>query len=80
MDTSMLGFTVDLRSIALGERTYRAFRLDKRGRVASAEIIAADNDEQARGIAETLASEHGLELWERKRRLARYPQWAAVVQ
>ena len=53
-------------------RAYRVFRLDRHGRVASAEIIPAASDDHARSIAEMLPNGHNLELWERTRRLAYY--------
>ena len=56
------------------DRAYRVFRLDKEGCVASAEIIPAVNDDHARSIVEQLPNVHGLELWERTRRLGSYPQ------
>ena len=61
------------------EPVYRVFRLDKRGCIASAEIISADCDEQAGVIARTMPNGYGLELWERTRRVAQYPQQATVA-
>ena len=55
-------------------RAYRVFHLDSHGRVASAETIPAASDDHARSIAERLPNGHGLELWERTRRLAHYPR------
>ena len=55
------------------DRAYRVFRLDRHGRVASAEIIPAVSDDHARTIALMLPNGHGLELWERTRRLGCYP-------
>lgn len=55
-------------------RTYRAFHLDERGCITSAEIILVGSDDEAKAIAQMLARSHGIELWERGRRLARYPQ------
>lgn len=70
--------TVDLQSVAPGERTYRVLRFDKRGGILSTEIIAADSDEQASVIAQTLQDGYGLELWERTKLLAHYPHCAAL--
>ena len=58
------------------DRAYRVFRLDRQGRVASAEIIPAASDDHARTIAGMLPNRHGLELWERTRHLGRYPHAA----
>ena len=60
-------------------RAYRVFRLDSHGRVASAEIIPAASDDHARSIAEQLPNGHGLELWERTRRLARVPRGGEAI-
>lgn len=56
-------------------RIDRVFRLDTWGCIVSAEIIAADSDEDAGIIARTLPNGHGLALWERTRRLGRYPRY-----
>lgn len=73
----MLELTAIPHSGTLDNPTYRAFRFDKTGHIASAQLITASNDEQATDIAQTLSSQHGLELWERTRRLAHYPQHAS---
>ena len=73
VDTSHSVPHADPRFDFTDDQTYRVFHLDKYGRVASAEIISAESDEQAIGIAQALQNGHGLELWERTRLLAHYP-------
>jgi hypothetical protein len=53
-------------------RAYRAFRLDRAGRVYSAEIVAAEDDSQARRRARALVGRDAIELWERTRFLGRF--------
>ena len=52
---------------------YRAYYLGRNGRIVAAEVIPADNDEDARAFADTLRADHQIEVWERGRRLAVYP-------
>lgn len=53
--------------------TYRVFHLDHLGAVCRAEIIDAASDDEARCIAASVSSAHGIVLWERDRFLAQYP-------
>jgi hypothetical protein len=53
-------------------RAYRAFKLDRAGRVASAEIVAAEDDVQARRQVRAMAERNVVELWERTRFLGRF--------
>jgi len=53
-------------------RVYRAFKLDRAGRVASAEIVSAADDGQARRQARTMVERATVELWERTRFLGRF--------
>ncbi|MGU3663163.1 hypothetical protein ACLBX9_03060 [Methylobacterium sp. A49B] len=56
-----------------GQRTYRAYHLDRDGSVRRAEIIHAETDDEAKVIAATLVNGCGIELWERARFLGSYP-------
>jgi hypothetical protein len=51
---------------------YRAFRLDKSGRVESAEIIQVTGDDEAKAGALKLVDGRTIELWDRDRRVAIY--------
>ena len=51
---------------------YRVFRLDKSGRVQSAEIIQAAGDDEAKVGALKLVDGQTIELWDRDRRVAIY--------
>ncbi|MCJ2134833.1 hypothetical protein MKK69_12310 [Methylobacterium sp. J-026] len=53
-------------------RAYRAFKLDRAGRVASAEIVAAEDDGQARRQVRAMVGRCTIELWERTRFLGRF--------
>jgi hypothetical protein len=53
-------------------RTYRAFKLDRAGRVFSAEIVSAEDDTQARRQARAMVEREAIELWERTRFLGRF--------
>ncbi|MCJ2143359.1 hypothetical protein [Methylobacterium sp. E-066] len=53
-------------------RAYRAFKLDRAGRVSSAEIVPAEDDTQARRRARAMVRDAAVELWDRTRFLARY--------
>jgi hypothetical protein len=52
-------------AIPLGERVYRAFRLDAYGYVEAADEIRALNDEQAEVAAPKLVDGQTIELWDR---------------
>lgn len=53
-------------------RAYRAFRLDRAGRVFAAEIVPAEDDTQARRRARAMVERDAIELWERTRFLGRF--------
>ncbi|MDF2602564.1 hypothetical protein [Methylobacterium brachiatum] len=53
-------------------RAYRAFKLDRAGRVFSAEVVPAQDDTQARRRARAMATDEAIELWDRTRFLGRY--------
>ena len=53
-------------------RAYRAFKLDRAGRVFSAEIVTAEDDTQARRCARAMVEGDAIELWERTRFLGRF--------
>ncbi|MCJ2122573.1 hypothetical protein [Methylobacterium sp. J-077] len=53
-------------------RAYRAFKLDRAGRVFSAEIVPAADDTQARRRARAMVADAAIELWDRTRFLGRY--------
>ncbi|ACB24232.1 hypothetical protein ABID82_004985 [Methylobacterium sp. PvP062] len=53
-------------------RAYRAFRLDRAGRVRAAEILSAEDDTQARRRARAMVGRDAIELWERTRFLGRF--------
>lgn len=53
-------------------RAYRTFRLDRSGRVCSAEILSAEDDTQARRRARAMVERDAIELWERTRFLGRF--------
>jgi hypothetical protein len=53
-------------------RAYRAFKLDRAGRVASAEIVAAEDDGHARRQVRAMVERNTIELWERTRFLGRF--------
>ena len=53
-------------------RAYRAVKLDRAGRVASAEIVAAEDDGHARRQVRAMAARSTIELWERTRFLGRF--------
>lgn len=57
---------------AARNRTYRAFKLDRAGRVFSAEIVPAEDDIQARRRARAMVEREAIELWERTRFLGRF--------
>ncbi|MBE7246336.1 MAG: hypothetical protein INR63_15415 [Actinomycetospora chiangmaiensis] len=65
----MLALTAET---ARRSRAYRAFKLDRAGRVASAEIVAAEDDVQARRQVRAMAERNVVELWERTRFLGRF--------
>ena len=53
-------------------RAYRAFKLDRAGRVASAELVAAEDDSHARRQVRAMVERNTIELWERTRFLGRF--------
>ncbi|MCJ2090334.1 hypothetical protein MKK88_30760 [Methylobacterium sp. E-005] len=57
---------------ACRSRAYRAFKLDRAGRIASAEIVAAEDDGHARRQVRAMAERSTIELWERTRFLGRF--------
>ena len=57
---------------ACRSRAYRAFKLDRAGRVFSAEIVPADDDTQARRRTRAMVEHDVIELWERTRFLGRF--------
>lgn len=58
---------------------YRVFYLNPLGRIVAAAPVPAIDDDDARTFACALQSEHGMELWERGRRLAVYPRSEASI-
>jgi hypothetical protein len=49
---------------------YRIYRLDKNGRIADAdEVIDCDTDQQAIEKAIQMVNDHGIEVWQRARRV-----------
>ena len=70
----------DSRPAPSGTHIYRVFRLGRTGGITSAEIIPATSDEQAMIIAQAMPNGHGIELWERARRLACYPAAKAMAE
>ncbi|QGY05107.1 hypothetical protein MMSR116_26815 [Methylobacterium mesophilicum SR1.6/6] len=65
----MLALTAET---ARRSRAYRAFKLDRAGRISSAEIVAAEDDIQARRQVRAMAERNVVELWERTRFLGRF--------
>ncbi|MEH3062896.1 MAG: hypothetical protein PGN33_09060 [Methylobacterium radiotolerans] len=61
-------------------RAYRAFRLDRAGRVRAAEILSAEDDTQARRRARAMVGRGAIELWERTRFLGRFEPTVAAAQ
>ena len=59
-------------------RAYRAFKLDRAGRVFSAEVVPAQDDTQARRRARAMATDEAIELWDRTRFLGRYEPAAQI--
>lgn len=59
---------------------YRAYHLSCDGRIASAEVIPATNDQDAMAFAGKLKADHQIELWERGRRLAVYEPHDAAAE
>jgi hypothetical protein len=59
-------------------RAYRAFRLDRAGRVFSAEIVSAEDDSHARRQARAMVERDAIELWERTRFLGRFEPVARI--
>ena len=53
---------------------YRAYFLGQTGRIVGVEVLPAIDDDDAKVFAGALRNEHGMELWERGRRLAVYPR------
>ena len=65
----MLALTADT---ARRSRAYRAFMLDRAGRVSSARILSAEDDVQARRQVRAMVERNVIELWERTRFLGRF--------
>ncbi|MEE7506524.1 hypothetical protein [Methylobacterium mesophilicum] len=61
-------------------RAYRAFRLDRAGRVCAAEILSAADDTQARRRARALVGRDAIELWDRTRFLGRFEPTVTAAQ
>jgi hypothetical protein len=53
-------------------RAYRAFKLDRAGRVFSAEVVSAEDDSQAKRQVRAMLERNTIELWERTRFLGRF--------
>ncbi|MFB0492254.1 hypothetical protein ABIE45_004840 [Methylobacterium sp. OAE515] len=53
-------------------RAYRAFKLDRAGRVFSAEVVLAEDDSQAKRQVRAMLERNTIELWERTRFLGRF--------
>jgi hypothetical protein len=52
---------------------YRIYRLDKNGRIADAdEVIDCDTDQQAIERAKQMVNGHGIEVWQRARRVVEF--------
>jgi hypothetical protein len=58
---------------------YRAYFLGLSGRIVGVEVLPAIDDDDAKFFACALQCEHGIELWERGRRLAVYPRSDASI-
>jgi len=65
----MLALTADTTRRS---RAYRAFMLDRAGRVSSAQIVSAEDDGQARRQVRAMVGRNVIELWERTRFLGRF--------
>lgn len=65
----MLALTAET---ARRSRAYRAYQLDRAGRVFSAEIVSAEDDSQARRRVRAMVERNAIELWERTRFLGRF--------
>ncbi|MCJ2117550.1 hypothetical protein MKK65_13415 [Methylobacterium sp. J-001] len=63
--------TLDAQT-AQRSRAYRAFKLDRAGRVFSAEVVPAADDRQARRRTRAMVADAAIELWDRTRFLGRY--------
>jgi len=51
--------------------SFRLYRLDGAGRIVSAEWLEADGDDHAQQLARDLNAETTVEIWDRKRMIAR---------
>lgn len=51
--------------------SFRLYRLDGAGKIASAEWLEANDDAHAQDLARELNAETTLEIWDRKRLVAR---------
>ena len=69
--------TLDAQT-AQRSRAYRAFKLDRAGRVFSAEVVPAADDRQARRRTRAMVADAAIELWDRTRFLGRYEPAAPI--